>query len=544
MVAKSLAYEMREPVIDRRAKIRGAAAMLFTTLSREVLFDGPAGTGKTYGLLRYCDYMCRRWPGIRILAVRETLHSLRESVQQIFEDHILWPGHPIFDKGGSRGQRSFYEYPNGSRIVLAGLDTPELLMSTEYDIIALFEATNPHVTERAFSLLSSRCRGMNIPHPECEYPTGVLPDGRSVRQGVIDGEFPGAIDRFGKPLFMQRIICDCNPDSESHWLWRRFEQGHMERLASLHEDNPTVQASYLATLETLPSPLYERLRLGQWVSSQNVIWPTYKPSKHLLGAVNFHMETLTGRRFVEIPDWKDDAGLPAQFPVSRVIAGLDWGHTSPGALEVFAITPQKQAFQLAEYYAVEKGFDWWAERISECIAEFKLERVLADPAAPGNIKFVNELLGAKGGRSDRAILVGANNARKTTTDRMGGLDLVRQQFKQDRLYLNRTALRLRDKALDEAHLPYSVVGEITSYCFRVDAKTGHVFEEPPDNAVDHGCDGVRYLSMDAWDTSIPTEPELHFIPPEGSIVYRVGTPEERMRLKKLADRRSKRMKLY
>lgn len=537
------ATDLLEP-IDRNHVVRGAIALLFTTYDPEILIDGPAGTGKTFGIIRYCDFLARKYPGARILWVRETLQSMRESVQQIYEDHVLWPGHPALNKGGSRSQRGEYHYPNGTTIVLAGLDTPERLMSTEYDVIVVFEATNPHVSEKAWALLSTRNRGMNIPHPLCEFPDGKDDEGRSIRTLMMQGHFPGGVDSKEVPLFFRRMIADCNPDDEMHWLWRRFEQGHMVRMRSIHEDNPLVTKDYLAKLDALTGVYKERLRFGRWVQAEGAIWNTFKANRHEIDIV-WHLEAITGRRFVNIPDWVDANGESASFAISAVVAGLDWGFTSPGSLEVIGVTPDRRGFQLCEIYAAEKGIDWWAERVVEIVDEFHLEVIRCDPSRPDLILHLNKALGPRKGREVGGICQPANNKRassKTGHGDIGGLDAVREAFAKDRLFLNRRGLRYLDEKLDAAHLPTRVRMEIGGYLFDRD-KDGKLLEVPPRNAIDHGCDGLRYGWMDVADRVVKSDETLRFAPPEGTVAYHVGTMEERLRLKRMAERANKRRRL-
>ena len=534
------ASDLLEP-IDRQHTLRGAVALLFQTYDSEILIDGPAGTGKTFGVVRYCDYLCRKYPAARILWVRETLQSMRESVQQIYEDHVLWPGHPCLSKGGSRSGRSEYIYPNGAMIVLAGLDTPERLMSTEFDIIVVFEATNPHVREKAWTLLTTRMRGTGIPHPECRYPDGVDEDGTSIRQRMAAGEFPGGEDEDGHPLFFRRAIADCNPDDEMHWLWRRFKAGHMTRLRSLHVDNPTCTNDYLAKLDALPGVWRQRMKEGLWVQAEGAIWSTFSASRHEVD-IEFQFEALTGRRFVRVSDWVDDAGNIAEMPLSAVIAGIDWGHSQPGSLQVFGVTSERRCFQLAEYYAAGKGIDWWAERIVEAVDEFHLEVIRCDPSRPDLIEHMNKHLGPRQGREVGGICQPANNKRassKAGVGDMGGLDAVREAFRKDALFLNRNGLRHFDTTLDAAHLPTRVRMEIGGYVFDRD-KDGKLLEIPVKNAIDHGCDAVRYCYMDLFDRNVQRDATVRFTPPEGTVVYHVGTLEERMRMKKLQERTARR----
>lgn len=536
--------QLLEP-IDRRARIKGGGAYLWRCFEPEILFDGPAGTGKTFTVIRRCDELARKFPGCRILWVRETLKALRTSVQQIYEQHVLWPGHPALEEGGE--SRTHYLYPPAvpggprSRIELAGLDTPERLMSTEFDVIVVFEATNPHVTLKAWLLLITRARGQNIPHPECRYPEGKLPDGTAVRVAVRRGEFPGVVDEDGKPLFLNQLIADCNPDAETNWLWRRYLEGRMVRLQGRHEDNPMVSSKYLERLKALPGAIGDRLYRGKWTTTEAAIWGTYNQDRHLVTA-EWEMEPLTGRRFVRVPDWTDSEGMPARFAVRGVVAGMDFGFTAPGSLEVLAVTEDKRAFLMAEVYAAGMGMEWWAEWAERLVDEFKIEVIRCDHD-PENIKILNDRLGHRSGREVGGIAQQANKSRRSKAESIGGLDVVREAFRANRLFINRHCSRYLDPVLDAAHLPTSVVMEIPSYAFELDEKTGLRLEIPAKNSWAHGCDGVRYGYMDVWDREWKAIQDVRFVPPPGEVAYYVGSPQERARLRKLAERSRQRYNL-
>jgi hypothetical protein len=530
--------EFLEP-IDRRATLRGAVANLWYCDDAELLLDGPAGTGKTFGLIRRCDWLARKYRGARILWVRETLQSLRESVQAIYEEYVLWPGHPVLLEGGKRHQRGHYHYPDtDAEIVLAGLDTPERLMSTEYDFIAVFEATNPNVTEKAWAFLSTRNRGQHIPHPHCNYPDGLLPDGRTTREALMAGEFTLGEDENGKPLFWNQMVADCNPESEQHWLWRRFTEGRMTRLRSTHADNPLVTRSYLQRLEGLPGVYRERLLEGKWVASEGVIWSTFNKQRHLV-TTRFEFDSITGRRYVEVPEWTDDQGRPAQFQVAGVVAGMDWGFTAPGCLSVLAHCVNGMTFLLAEVYAADRGLEWWADQIVPLVDEFRIECIRCDHD-PDNIRALNKALGPRKGREVGGIAQQADKkrTRRSAAD-LAGLDVVREGFRANRLFIDRYAGRYTDPVLDLAHLPTGIVGEIGGYCFDTDKKTGQRLEVPPDNAIDHACDALRYAYMDIAARTWTKPKDVRFVAPEGVVAYYVGTPEERARLRQLEKRRAR-----
>jgi phage terminase large subunit len=207
----------------------GAALTAFYSRAPEVLLSGPAGAGKSRALLELMHLRASKYPGSRHLIARKTRASLSESGLVTFEDKVLPPNSRI--KGNAkRRYHQVYEYPNGSEIVVAGMDNPDRIMSTEFDTVFAQEATE--LTETDWENLATRLRNFVLPY--------------------------------------QQLVADCNPASPSHWLKARADRGVLLLLPSVHKDTPTLfdRASgewteagraYLAKLENLTG--VRRLRL-------------------------------------------------------------------------------------------------------------------------------------------------------------------------------------------------------------------------------------------------------------------------------------------
>jgi len=177
----------------------GAAEQLLYNKSRVVFLSGPAGTGKSRGNLEKLHLCALKYAGMRALIVRETRSSLTESGLVTYESKVLPSGSPIC-AGVQRRMRQAYHYPNGSEIVIGGLDDTTKIMSTEYDMIYIQEAIE--VEEGAVQDLMTRLRN------------GVMP--------------------------YQQIIGDTNPGPETHWIKQWEKEGRIVLLDSRHEDNPTI----------------------------------------------------------------------------------------------------------------------------------------------------------------------------------------------------------------------------------------------------------------------------------------------------------------
>lgn len=226
-----------------------------------------------------------KYPGARALIVRKTRTSMTESVLVTFEEKVLPLGDPIKD-GPQRRNRQHYDYPNGSTLVIGGMDKADRIMSTEYDIIAIFEATE--ATEDDLEKLTTRLRN------------GVMP--------------------------YQQIICDCNPGPTWHWLNQRAAEGRMTRLLSRHEDNPTVTESYLDKLRALTGARRERLYEGRWASQEGLVYDGFDAAVHVL-------ETMPG-------EWK-------RWQKYR---SIDFGFTNPFVCQWWAQDPDGRLYLWREWY--------------------------------------------------------------------------------------------------------------------------------------------------------------------------------------------------
>jgi phage terminase large subunit len=209
----------------------------------ELVISGPAGTGKSRACLEKLHFCALKYAGMRGLIVRKTRESLSEAALVTFEEKVLPAYSPLKD-GPRRNFRQAYHYPNRSEVVVGGLDKPGKIMSTEYDMIYVQEATE--LEQEDWQALTTRLRNNVIPY--------------------------------------QQLIADCNPDAPTHWLWVRAQSDALTMLHSRHEDNPRLfkrgawteeGVSYLATLDRLTGTEHARLRLGQWVQASGIVYDVW-----------------------------------------------------------------------------------------------------------------------------------------------------------------------------------------------------------------------------------------------------------------------------
>src|SRR5678815_3754837 len=135
----------------------GGALEALWASQREVCYDGPAGTGKSYAALWKFHLRRMRFAGSRGLLARQTLISLKSSTLVTYRTQVLGQ---LYDLGyvtfhSARGDEpAHYAYWNGSKAVITGLDKPGKAMSTEYDDILVDEALDTE--EESIEMLATR----------------------------------------------------------------------------------------------------------------------------------------------------------------------------------------------------------------------------------------------------------------------------------------------------------------------------------------------------------------------------------------------------
>jgi PBSX family phage terminase large subunit len=299
----------------------GAVVSLWGSRASEVLIPGPAGTGKSRGVLEKVHLFLMNYAGARGLIVRKTRASMTESVLVTFESHVATAGCNLTNQ--QRRTRTAYDYVNGSSLVVGGMDNPDRLMSTEYDIIAVFEATE--LTEDDWEKLTTRLRNGKAPY--------------------------------------QQIIADCNPAAPSHWLKRRADRGQMAVFASTHKDNPRLWdgkgwtkegVRYRATLDSLTGHRRARLLDGKWAASEGLVYPEFDAAVHVI------------------------QDMPAGWESWRRIRSMDFGFVHPFVCQWWAIDGDGRMYLYREVYRAKRTTDEHAAQINALSKGERYEATVTD----------------------------------------------------------------------------------------------------------------------------------------------------------------------
>jgi len=275
----------------------GGASSYWYSKAPEIIISGPYDTGKTITALNKINYLLSKYTGSRGLMIRKTYKSLINSAVVTFEEkvhqkRIGTPGYPLTKLGESKPE--WYDYPNGSRLVLGGMDNPGKTLSSEYDFIYVNQAEE--LTADEWQALTRAASG-----------------------------------RAGGAPFAQ-VMGDCNPDVPEHWILHREPLILFE---SRHEDNPDLfdqetgeqteeGRGRLEALDNMTGVRLKRGRFGLWVGREGQVYE-FDPAVHLID------------RFDIPKDW-------------RRYRAIDFGFTNPFVCQWWAEDPDGRLYRYREIY--------------------------------------------------------------------------------------------------------------------------------------------------------------------------------------------------
>ncbi len=425
----------------------------------EVLIAGPAGTGKSRACLEKLHLMALANPGSRYLICRKTATTLSSTAlvtwtKFVVQEAIL--AGQVWFYGGSAQEPPCYKYKNGSVVAIGGMDNPMKIMSSEYDVVYIQEATE--LTENDWETITTRLRNWRVS--------------------------------------FQQIIADCNPSAPTHWLKRRCDDGRTRMLYSTHEDNPmlfTPQGSitpkgkdYISKLDALTGVRFQRLRKGNWVAAEGVIYEEFQSHLHVISREQFG--TLFG------PDEPTDAaGVPFAWPRYW---SVDFGFVHPFVLQCWAADPDGRMFLYREIYHTHRTVDQHAKQIMDIVApmnEHTGERFWIEPK-PTSIVADHDAEGRE--VLERELEMTVQPAHKSVLE---GIEAVQQRMRKQedntddprpRIFLLTNSVVELDPDLVEGARPTSTIEEIPGYVWDGKGK------EQPAKVDDDGCDAMRYAIAD------------------------------------------------
>jgi phage terminase large subunit len=432
-----MSYSIAELTPTSRAGYapRGAAAAVWRSHAPEVVISGPAETGKTYSTLHKLDACMWKYPGAQAALVRKTRKSMTGSVLSSYENKVLGKGSPVVPYGGKSPE--WYDYPNGSRVYVGGMDNPDKVLSSERDLILVNQAEELTIDD--WEKLTTRATG-----------------------------------RAGNMPYAQ-VIGDCNPGPPTHWIKQR---ARLQLLESRHEDNPvlfdaagiiTAQGRRtLSVLDNLTGVRYRRLRLGQWAASEGAVYE----------------------------DWDTAINLVDRFPIPdawRRIRVIDFGYTNPFVCQWWAIDGDGRMYLYRELYMSQRTVATHLPLINRLSAGEQIEVTISDHDAEDRATLREGTTNPDGTAVPGIATIAADKAVSR------GIQKVQDRLKKagdgkPRLVVLRDSLVEADPVLLEQRKPVCTAQEFDSYVWQK-AADGRATKEEPVKLNDHGMDTLRYGVM-------------------------------------------------
>ena len=429
----------------------GAAHEAFLCRDDEVMLHGGVNTGKTL-----CNFMrghlyAQKYPGARILIVRKALSDLVRSATATYEDVILplplgHPSCPVKMRSNKEGA-TWYEYKsNRSKIFQGGMNRRGTVLSAEYDMIITVQTEEFEEDEWEYLLTRiGRGAGANGPY--------------------------------------SMVLGDANPHvlGRMHWIMRRKS---LNRFKLLREHNPAIRDQKtgkltelgVATerrLDRLTGTTRKRLRDGDWVGSDRLVYPEFSEDAHLIDLQDF------------------DA---ADIAIEKWYLGMDWGYDDPASLSLYGLTygtdifPKPRLIQIRQTYRKEELIEFWKKRALAYQRWVRMyhgghiHKMICDKSRPEHIEEMR-MAGLPAVKTD-----GNQGSLREN------INAVKTRLADNSLLFVRDNLDDRDEILEAQYKPLSTVDEITRY---ENPKPKALAKTLPDPiGENHGLDELGYVARD------------------------------------------------
>jgi phage terminase large subunit len=375
-----------------------------------------------------------RFPGTASLLVRATQVSLARSTLVTFEKTVA-AGDLAAGKvkwyGGSGSSPACYQYGNGSRLYVGGMDRPGAFLSMDLDRVYADEANQLSLV--GWETLATRLRG---------------------KSGCV-----------------RAIIGATNPDHPAHWLHERADAGKLEHLKSRHEDNPFLfnrdgsmtpdGVDYMARLDTLTGVRRLRYRDGLWRAAE--------------GAV--------------LDDWDDAVNLVDPFPVPaewRSVWCVDFGYSNSFVWQQWRVDPDGRAYLTHEIARRQRLVEDHARDIKALMVDNgwkRPEAIVCDHDSEDRATLERHL-GMPTVPARKAVSRGVQLTQARTRKAGDG---------KPRLLVFRDAIIRNDPLAATDKRPRGFAAEVGGYVWAMERGADGIPKEVPLKLNDHSMDAGRYL---------------------------------------------------
>ena len=442
----------------------GAMLKLFASMDASVkIAGGTYDAGKTYGLVAYMHFLALKYAGARMTFVHRSLNRVYRNIIPTYEKFLGYKppsrddnpeGRDVTRFGGERPE--FFEYPNGTRIYMNGLDKPQNLLSDFFD--AGFVNQAELLPFAAWDELTARV---------------------SERAGVMPVAY---------------LVGDCNPSVPNHWIRQQAKEGKLEFYRMSFLDNPEIikqgspelaefkrafrndpdpkllkKIEHLFTrsgerrvekLKNLEGLRFKRGFLGLWASGEDLVFEGFDPEIHIVDTTI-------------MPNW------PRYLSV-------DWGYRDAASVIWWAHAPDDRLYAYKEIYKTG-------------VIKPDLIRLIKENCDPYEDRIRYAAVDSADQDGVEQLRRAGFRVNEPKKDKVAQIQVVQKRLKVDEtgqpaiFFLRDRLVHPPDEALKEQYLPVEVTDEFLGLSYS-EKRTGNPQKDDAEtDGEKHGIDGTSYL---------------------------------------------------
>ena len=457
---------MRRKAVDRFReggfRVYGGMWDLWASHASVKVAGGTYDAGKTYSLCAYMDALAKKYPGARMTFVHRSLNRVHRNIIPTYEKYLGYKPtsrdatHPTYVTRYGGEKPEFFEYPNGTRIYVNGLDQPNNLLSDFFD--AGFVNQCELLPFEAWDELTARV---------------------SERAGVM-------------PIAM--LVGDCNPNAPHHWIRQQTKDDKLKYFRMSFLDNPEIIAqgserlqAFKIAFENDPDPKlldkvmdlfsesglrrveklknldglrFKRGFLGMWASGEGLVFEDFEPETHIIDTTTAIM-----------PNWK------------RYLS-VDWGYRNPASVIWWAEDLDNRLYAYKEIYQTQ-------------LTKPDLIRLIKDNCDPYD-KIRYAAVDSEDQDGVAQLQQAGFRVKEPKKDRVAQIDGVKERLKKDKtgqpaiFFLRDRLVHPPDEDLKDDYRPVEVTDEFLSLSYAEKLK-GTRRDDEDTVGDNHGVDGTSYL---------------------------------------------------
>lgn len=216
-------------LIRDRKTGRSAQEEFINCTKRHTCFSGGYGNGKSFAASIKALILLTSFPKYRIAICRYSATDLKRSTMSTFFK-ICPPELYNPQKGGNRADSlNYLKLTNGSEVFWMHLDDADEQTVRGLEVNSVIVDQAEEISENIWDHLRARIGRWDVVEVPEEY----------IKQNPL---WPRNQET-GRPLAPAYTMILCNPDSELHWIYRRYHPDSLEWMEKYHFDHEMIQAS-------------------------------------------------------------------------------------------------------------------------------------------------------------------------------------------------------------------------------------------------------------------------------------------------------------